>query len=72
MGIRCGPPDGSRGCGWSTGNEGGGIQRGRANADAGSSLGSMEGEGVACHQGLWDPLPALGWWGMYERLEDGR
>lgn len=52
MGIRWGHPDGWRGRGWSTGNEGGGIQRGRANADAGSSLGSMEGEGVACYQGL--------------------
>lgn len=72
MGIRWGHPDGWTRCGWSTGNEGGGIQWGQANADAGRFLGSMKGEGVACHQVLWDPLPALGWWGMYGRLEDGR
>lgn len=34
------------GCGWSTGNEGGGIQWGQANSDAGSFLGFMEGEGL--------------------------
>lgn len=49
MGIRWEHPDGWTGCGWSTGNEGGGIQRGQANSDAGSFLGFMEGEGVACH-----------------------
>lgn len=54
MGIRWEHPDGWTGCGWSTGNEGGGIQWGQANSDAGSFLGFMEGEGGCL------PLGSLG------------